>query len=389
MSAEPGEALHAEVGTLLAATGPRPSCSPAERALGSALEARWSGFCDEVRAEPFRCAPHAFLGSVPLVAAAALVAAALLPRWPGLAAALAAIAVVVLVVQLVRVRELLDPLFPQATGVNVVGVIRPTGEVRQRVILSAHQDSAWEFNVWWWFGRAGPVVNAVGLGAPLVTVVTGALLAAGVDASAGVTLAWVLAPLVAVHLPFHTFRPVPGAMDDLAGIVTISAAGRALAGARLDHTEVVLLACAAEECGLRGAKRYAAAHRAAHAAVPTIDVNVDGVYDERHLSVVTWEVSTGVRHDPALTALAGDVAGALGLPIRRVAIPLGVTDATAFAQAGVRTVALLAQDTRTLVPNYHTRLDTLDRVRPEALAAVRDVVVGVVRAVDGQGRHSP
>ena len=389
MADEPGEALHAEVGTLLATTGPRPSCSPAERALGAALEARWAGFCDEVRAEPFRCAPHAFLASVPLLAGVALVATGLLAVWPAVASALAAGALGVLVVQLVRVRELLDPLFPQATGVNVVGVIRPSGEVRQRVILSAHQDSAWEFNVWWWFGRAGPVVNAVGLGAPLVTVVTGGLLAAGIEASAGIPLAWALAPLVAIHLPFHTFRPVPGAMDDLAGIVSISAAGRALAAARPAHTEVVLLACAAEECGLRGAKRYAAAHRAAHAAVPTIDVNVDGVYDEAHLSAVTTEVSTGVRHDGELTALAAQVAGGLGLPLRRVAIPLGVTDATAFAQAGVRTLALLAQDTRTLVPNYHTRLDTLDRVRPEALAAMRDVVVGVVRALDGQGRHSP
>lgn len=374
--------LHAELVTLLERTGPRPSCSATERALGEAMAATWSTFADEVRVEPFTCAPHAFLGSVPLLALATIVATALLPVAPLAAAVVAGVGSVALVVELLRYRELLDPLFPQAEGRNVVAVLRPNGPVRRRVILTAHQDSAWEFNVWYLFGTFGPVVNVLGLGAGLLPTVAGIAAAAGVLGPDGLQtatqVAWALLPAVALHLGFHTFRPVPGAMDDLAGLVVVTAVGRALAGSRSEDTEVVLLATSSEECGLRGAKRYAAAHAAEHAAVPTVDINVDGVYDEAFLTAITRELTTSVRHDPALIALVQASAAALGHPLITAPIPLGATDATAFAQAGVRTVSLLCQDTRRLPINYHTRHDTPDRVRPRSLVVMRDVVLGLI-----------
>lgn len=388
-----GQTLHDEVGDLLAAVGPRPSCSPAERALGRALASRWGAFADRVDEEPFACHPDAFLGFIPPVAAATLLSfAALGFGWPGVAGALGLAAAVVTVAELLLYVELVDPLFPRAEGVNVAARIRPAGEVRQRVLLTAHQDSAWEFNVWYWFKGYGVLVNVLGLGACLLPTVVGALAAVGWIGSDGVAAsAWVgaaLSPFVAVHLLFHTRRAVPGAMDDLAGLVAVGAVGRALAEARLAHTEVVVLACAAEECGLRGAKRYAAAHAAEHAAVPTVDVNVDGVYDERFFTVVTRELTTGVRHDPELVDRVVRLAEARGLVCDRNLIPFGATDASAFGHAGLRTVALLCQDSRRLVENYHTRLDTLDRVRPASLVAVRDVVLDLVRSLDADVRGS-
>ena len=63
-------------------------------------------------------------------------------------------------------------------------------------------------------------------------------------------------------------------------------------------------------------------------------------------------------------------------------IPLGASDATAFAQAGVATVALLCQDATRLVPNYHTRLDTLDHVRPESLSVMLQLVLDMIAEID-------
>lgn len=391
-----GQALHDEVRELLDAVGPRPSCSAAERQLGQALAARWGAFADRVDEEAFSCHPDAFLGFIPPASAATLFAlGALGAGQPVIAGVIGLAVAVVTVAELLLYVELVDPLFSRAEGVNVAARVRPTGEVRQRVLLTAHQDSAWEFNVWYWFKGYGVLVNVLGLGACLLPTVVGALSWAdriGPDAVAGA--AWVgaaLAPFVAVHLFFHTRRAVPGAMDDLAGIVAVGAVGRALAEARLTHTEVVLMACSAEECGLRGAKRYAAAHAAEHAAVPTVDVNVDGVYDERFFTVVTRELTTGVRHDPELVDRVARLAEARGLTCDRNLIPFGATDASAFGQAGLRTVALLCQDSRRLVENYHTRLDTLDRVRPASLVAVRDVVLDLVRSLDADvgGSASP
>jgi hypothetical protein len=384
-----GEALHREIAEALA-LGPRASCSEGERALGRWVEGKLAPFCDEVRAESFSCQPWAFLGFIPFVSALTLGALAALPWWPWWSIGLAGVSVVVTVAELLLYVELVDRLFPSATGVNVVGVVRPRGEVRRRVILSAHQDAAWEFNLWYWFKSLGVPINLLGLGAaPLFALAIGALAVAGVvDGPTLGGLGWVggaLAPFAALHVLFHSFRVVPGAMDDLAGVVTITAVGRTLAAEGLAHTELVVLACAAEECGLRGAKRFAARHAAELSAVPTVDINVDGVYDERQLTVVTRELTTGVRHDPALVALAKAVAADQGQPMKQGIIPFGATDASAFGHAGVPTVALLCQDIARLPPNYHTRLDTLDRVRPQSLAVMAGVVAEMVRRLDAEG----
>ncbi|MDF1563612.1 MAG: M20/M25/M40 family metallo-hydrolase [Deltaproteobacteria bacterium] len=380
------ERMRAEIAEGLEA-GPRGACSEGERALGRLLEERWGAFAGEARAEAFRCQPHAFLGFIPFVSLLTLAALALLPRWPAASASLAAVSLLVTVFELLLYRELVDPLFPTRTGHNIVARIAPAGEIERRVVLSAHQDAAYEFNLWYWFKGAGVGVNVLGLGAaPLHAGVVGGLAWAGLlEAGTLSTLAWVgalLAPFAALHLLFHTFRVVPGAMDDLAGLAAITAAARELSREGLEHTELLLLGCSAEECGLRGAKRYVAAHREELLATPTLNLNVDGVYDERFLTVITRELTTGVRHSPALIELAQESARTLGQPMRPGIIPFGATDASAFGQAGVETVSLLCQDIGRLAPNYHTRLDTLERVRPEALTVMRDLLIEMVRRLD-------
>ena len=380
--------------TLLAETGPRPSCSPAERALGERLAADWAGFADEVRREPFVCHPDAFLGFIAPACVASIAAAVLLfLGHAGPAAALGAGAALVTIAELLLYKELVDRLYPAAEGVNVAASVAPRGEARQRILLTAHLDSAWEFNVWWWFKGAGPIVNVLGLGACLVPATLGSLAWIGLVSAEGAATAGLVAlgctPFTLANAFFHTRRAVPGAMDDLAGLVCIGEAGRVLAEAGLQHTELVVLACSSEECGLRGSKRYAESHAAEHAALPTIDINVDGVYDEAFLTAITRELTTGVVHDAALIELATGRAQARGHRLGRGLIPFGGTDGAAFAQAGLRTLALLAQDTRRLAPNYHTRLDTPEHVRPEALAIMRDLVVDVVRSLDTAAGASP
>jgi aminopeptidase-like protein len=48
----------------------------------------------------------------------------------------------------------------------------------------------------------------------------------------------------------------------------------------------------------------------------------------------------------------------------------------------VPSVTILAQDVDCLVENYHTRLDSLDRVRPEALARILNLVVEMIVRID-------
>lgn len=386
--------MYGLIDEVLREIGPRESCSENEKRLGRKLIERWQGLGLEARAERFTCHPKAFLGFIPF--SALLYLGATIAYWfaPLLGFALAAASMALIFFELLRYREFIDRWFPAAEGENVACVIPPAGECRRRVVISAHQDSAYEFNLWYFLKNAAIPIMVISFAAPLLPMFGGLAMAlTGASPDAGVYFAvgvacLALYPLVGLNLFFHTYTVVPGAMDDLAGVSVLHGVARALTDATragqplVRDTEVVLLAAAAEEAGLRGAKRYAAAHAAEMAALPTYGIFVDGVYDERHLTVVTRELFTGAVHDPRLVQLAKDVALERGWPIREHVIPLGASDATAFSTAGIPSVALLCQDATRLVENYHTRLDTIDRVRPESLSTMLQVVLDMVERID-------
>ncbi|MCK5799843.1 MAG: M20/M25/M40 family metallo-hydrolase, partial [Deltaproteobacteria bacterium] len=182
-------------------------------------------------------------------------------------------------------------------------------------------------------------------------------------------------------------RPVPGAMDDLAGVGILMGLGNVLAQDNpLATTEVVILATGAEEAGLRGADQWARAHREEIAKVPTNALVIDGVYDEKHLRVVRRELFTLVRHDPGLVELATRVAQDRGRKMQVSVVPIGASDATVFSRAGIKSTLLMCQDISRLVPNYHTRNDVLEHVQPRSLTVVLQVVKDMLVALDrGEG----
>jgi len=386
--------MYGLVRTVLDEIGARESCSENERRLGRYLADEWRGLGLDVRSEPFTCNPKAFLGFIPIATLLYLLATIAYWLLPSLCFVLAAASLALLWFELLRYRELIDPLFREAQGENVVGVLRPAGEIRRRVIVSAHQDSAYEFNLWYFLKGAAVPVMVIGFAAVLVPLVGGllkSLAGAGNESHAFNVVGFVaiaLYPIVGLNFFFHTYAVVPGAMDDLAGISVITGVAKALSDAARDgagalqSTEVVVLAVSSEEAGLRGAKRFATTHAAELHALPTFVVNVDGVYDERHLTIVHRELTTGVRHDPRLVQLARERAESRGRAYHQHMIPLGATDATAFAQVGVPTVTLLCQDATRLVPNYHTRLDTIEHVRPQSLTVMLQLVLDMIEEID-------
>lgn len=371
--------------------GPRESCSDNEKRLGRKLIERWRALGIEARSERFTCHPKAFLGFIPFAALLYLAATITYWAWPFVCFLFAGASMTLIVFELLRYRELIDPLFPAAEGENVVGILRPAGAVQRRVVVSAHQDSAYEFNLWYFLKTASIPIMVIAFSAGFVPMFGGlakSLFGDGPTFDRIGYLCIALYPLVGLNLFFHTYSVVPGAMDDLAGISVLHGVGRALSDAAqagqplLQGTEVVLLAASSEEAGLRGAKRYVSAHAAEMAALPTYGIFVDGVYDERHLTVVSRELFTGAVHDPRLVRLAKQMAAQHGWPIREHMIPLGASDATAFSTAGIPSVALLCQDATRLVENYHTRLDTIDRVRPQSLSTMLQVVLDMLQHID-------
>ncbi len=385
--------MYAFIDSALKEIGARESCSENERRLGQRLAKLWGDLGLTVRTEPFECHPKAFLGFIPFVVVLDLAAVAAYWFAPWLCFVLAAAGFVATMLELVRYREFLDPLFPRERGENVIGVLAPRGPARKRVVVSAHQDSAYEFTLWYLLKNASVPIMLLGFAALPVTMVAGlakAIAGAGGDAAFFDWLGYLcmaLYPLAGLNFFFHVYMAVPGAMDDLAGISVLVGLATALKEAEradggLQQTEVVLLATSSEEAGLRGAKRYVEQHREELRGLKSHGIFVDSIYDERLLTVLTSEPFTGARHDGYLIKLAREEAARHGQPIHETVLTLGATDASAFAVEGLSSVCIIAQDTTRLVPNYHTRLDVIEHVRPESLSAVMQLALDMIERID-------
>jgi hypothetical protein len=377
--------------------GPRPSCSEAEQRLGRLLLKEWQPVCDRVDVEPFTCSPHAFVGSIAL--SALLYLAAVISYWflPPLALALAALSCTIVLLEIFRRREFVDALSPRKQGENVVGSIRPTGEASQRVIVTAHMDSAYESNIFLYLKSVSNLVIALAAAAQVVAL--GGCLAKTLDycglfsggvALAGVGIAMIaLSPVVVLFLFFTSWKAVPGACDNMSGVSVVAGLGRCLGQARRAgdwfprRTEVVLLATSSEEASMRGARAYVRRHLKEMQAMPTYVLCLEMISDQDSLVVLRGEPSPGARHDPELVRMAREVAASRNRKIMTMQLPLPHgTDAAPFSLAGIPATCLASSRRGFNDPTYHTRHDSYERISPESLSMMLQLVIDMIRRID-------
>jgi len=374
--------------------GPRESCSEEEKRLGRMFADEVADCCDRVESETFTCSPTAFVGFFPFLVIMYIAAVVLFFFVPPISCLIAVVAFVVIIAEVVRYKELIDPIWPKRDGENVLGFIEPRKDATRRVYVSGHLDSAYEFKIWYWFKGASAAV--MGAGAFVLVLLFGFSLAASIAKPVGLpssTVYWAfgfilvgLTPLIGLFWFFHTDDVVPGAMDDMAAVAVLAGLGRYFKEARVtegfypETTEVVLLALSSEEAGLRGAKRFAASHKGD--ALPACGIFLDGIYDEDFFTVFEKELWPGAVMDPEMVTIAKDAAKEMGVKLEVGNLPLGATDASAFALAGIPAASLCLSETKRLVPHYHTRLDTIDNIKPHSLAVALQATIEMLRIID-------
>ena len=378
--------------------GPRPSCSEQEKKLARLLVEEWKPLCDRLESEAFTCSPTAFLGFIPVSVLLYFAAVALYWFYPLASFILVVLGFSMLFFELLRYREFVDFMFPRRQGENIMGTIRPKGEPARRVIVSAHMDSAYEFNLIYYLRNAVIPLVEIAIAGLVITLCgslakTIAYFYSFADATAFTVVGYIMiafTPLMALFLFFHTYKPVPGAMDDMSGVAVVAGLGKYLDEAQKtggwlpERTEVVLLAMSSEEAGLRGAKRYVTKHLQEMKTTPTYGLFLDGIYDEKYLTVTYRELCTGAKHDPGLVKMAQDAAASRNWHIFNRMIPLGGTDASPFSLKGIPAVCLHCQDTSRAVPNYHTRNDTCEHIRPESLSVSLQLVLDMLQQIDSK-----
>jgi len=382
--------------------GPRPPCSEAERKSHQMMQRELEPCCDEVRVESFKAAPKAFLGWVRMsvlfgIAAAAAYILAVYTDLFNLAwisAALLGFSVLSMLLEFLFYRQFLDVLLPKKESQNVVGIQKPSGEIKRRLILCGHADSSYEWSFTYygvkWFNTVKLLVICIVFGVAAIlfglAISVAAIIQGGVSPVLGYVFAGLCVPLAVIWFFENKKRPVVGANDNLTGCFTAMAAARMLheTGNRLENTELVVLCSGCEEIGLRGAKAFAKAHAESYKDVETVFIALDTMTDFEYMGIYITDMTSTVKHDPAVCAMLRKAGNTAGHDLPYELLPFGASDAAAATQAGIRSAAFAAMDPAPAA-YYHTRLDNADALQPKTMEACLDIVMEVAHQFDATG----
>ncbi|MCW3126857.1 MAG: Peptidase family [Bacteroidetes bacterium] len=284
----------------------------------------------------------------------------------------------------VTYRHWLDFLYKKKPSWNVIGDIEPTGEAKTTLIVAGHIDSVKEFKWWYKFKQNGAVMTIV---ASFIIILIGVY--AGL--SAVITAAWwsyiwwffaVISPLLIVLFDMHGDEVVHGASDNLTGVAVAVEMAKVFSEEKLKHTRLRVISFGSEEACLRGAWAYAKEHKQQLLDEKAFLFNMDTIKDTEHLTIGTLEANTLVFYKKENIKLVEDAFKAEKIPVKILPLMVGASDASAFHIQGLPAICVIGMDSEKLDPSYHTRLDTIEYINPEALESMKKVLVRFIKTWD-------
>jgi len=358
------------------------------------IKTEFHKYCDPgtAKLEEFTLHPQAFLKYIPgLVIVYFACVLLLFLNLPIIAFIGMALAMFVFVGEFVFYWELLDPFFPKAAGHNVHASIEPAGEVKQQIVVSAHHDAAYVFQL---------LANVPKLYFPLMMLGVGFLvigvlvtLAAAVLSFFNIVLPfWV--PLVMLigglfvlpFLFFTTGQVSPGAGDNMIAVAITAEIARLFGSAKksgenlLNHTRLIFVSFDAEESGLRGARAYIKKHREELQKTKTYALNMDTVYKLKQLNFFDADLNSTVKLSRKMAEDCLEIARQMDYhaAISRMSPGGGSTDAAAFGEAGIEATNICAMSFNVADYDqgwvYHTANDYSKHIEPGAVEAILKVV---------------
>ncbi len=357
--------------------------------VGRRVKQEFEKFCDDgsVKAEEFVIHPWSFLKYIPGLVVVYFICAVLLYfQYPWIAFAGLAVSLFVFIGQFLFYWHLLDPFFPARKGFNISGSIEPEGEVRQQVIVSAHHDAAYAFQILARLPKLYTPLLAGGVSllviALLVSLVAAVLSLFGIVLPQWIAIVLMICGVFEIpFLFFTTSEVVPGAGDNMIAVAIAAETGRLFGEAKrrganpLKHTRIILASFDAEECGLRGARAYVRAHREDLMKTKTYVFNMDTLYQLKELGFLDCDLNSTVKLSHEMARQCVDIAASLGYKaaISRMSPGGGSTDAAAFGEAGIEAINLAAMSFNIKDYEkgfvYHTPNDVSKYIEPAVVEA--------------------
>lgn len=375
--------------------GPRPAGYDAEKAAQEHIVEEMKTCADEVKMEPFKLAPKAFMSWIS-VDGVLIIISCLLNFFglPYIGLALCVFAVVFMVGEFLLYKEFIDKLLPQKTSHNVYGVKKATGELKQRIIFSGHVDSSYEWTYTHLGGHILLYICGVFAVVSLIFVLVSAALNTFGVLEEGTTIynifhygQFIGIPGGIIAIGFVNFKLcVEGANDNLTGTVGSIAILKYLKDNNIDfeHTEVIALSAGAEESGLRGSKAFCKAHKEEFKDVPTIFVGLETFRDYEDIAIYERDMTGTIKMDSRVCALIKKAGLDAGLDLPYSSVYMGASDAAAVQQAGIPAVTLAAMNPGP--PRYyHTRGDVAENMDMKTVEKCLEIGLNALFLFDENG----
>ena len=299
-------------------------------------------------------------------------------------------------------KQFMDPLYKKVEAHNLMGVRKPRGKVKRRIVISGHIDAAYEWRHLY-YGKKVPLMAIFmswTIGGAIVSFILSviAIVANFVDMGTfgdfminySYIFHFVTALGMVTLFMFVDFNTIsPGANDNLTGTYAAVCALRMLdmAGVDFENTEVCAMITDGEEAGLRGCKSWAKNHydEYVNSGVETVVLCVDTLTDREYLRVYNKDMTGTVKNNQQFSQLVMDASKDAGHDdIEFSSVVFGSSDAAAFSQAGITATCLAAMDPRP-ADYYHNRRDTADRLVPETIKTGFDVIISTILNFDEKG----
>ncbi|MCL2630061.1 MAG: M28 family metallopeptidase [Firmicutes bacterium] len=362
-------------------------------------EIKQNGWANEVSLQDFKVAPKAFLIFTKILPFLMAIGIGLFLLHPVALIVAVAVSLFFFVSHMILYRLVLNPFFKKKTSVNLYAVKSPLGEVKRRIIFGGHADSAYEMTLGHKFG-AKPAKLLI------VTAIVGILVSLAMSITAlhfkmlgsytdmhkwiffGISVAFL--PFIFLILFFIDFKTVvDGANDNLSASLVAVCVLKYLKDNNINYenTEVCALNTGSEEAGLRGAKAFVKQNLSLlkDKNVETVFVGLETLGQLEHFQVISKDLNGIVKHDKRAVKLIDKSAEKhFDKPLPHKGVPLGSTDAAAFAQKGIPAVAILGME-HTPAPFYHTRLDNADNLSVECMQKAFEVCITAVEIFNENG----
>jgi ABC-type multidrug transport system fused ATPase/permease subunit len=396
--------------------GPRMPCSKQEGKGSEIIKREFEKNCDKVEVELFTCHPKAFLGWIRVIMMMLILSIFMiiissvltLIFWNAILSlisfSLVIIAIEIMWEEFFNYKEFIDPIFRKQSSQNVIGTFQK-GEKSKILIISAHIDSALQFNLLkilrWGFLIVAFTGILIILFWTVISFLNLIIVIIGFYSLNNIFFGISILTLI-IGSPFFIalffFVPigdrgnvVPGAVDNLSGCAVLVGISRFLKDNQdliPKDSEIRLIAFGCEEAGLRGAYRYVSSHLDELKEVETYVLNLDGLETPDKFHVIEYEPTTRTWHSQEMVNKVLEAAKNVNVEVKRLGSGKlektlgrlsGGSDAAAFSKAGLKATFLNSADWKTRSSYYHQSEDTFDKIQRGTLENALKICLNFIK----------